>query len=284
VNGRPRRPIGGGMIVGIILILLGIVFALDSMGVLYAGDLFSWWPLILIGIGVTRMAQSRSPEQRIGFGILTVIGVFFLLRNLHVPWLHRRDIFPVMLLLVGGLLVWQALFRRRAVPSGAGPSPAEETLAAARERLADRADRPVPSEALPGTAAAADTAGSTRGAWVGRTSTGDASVLHEFAFMGGGDRVVRSQDFRGGEVTAIMGGFHFDLRSAAMAGDSATIEIFTLWGGVDFRVPEDWNVVVQGVPILGVFTTTGRPVNAAPASKTLILSGTAIMGGVEVKY
>ena len=36
-----------------------------------------------------------------------------------------------------------------------------------------------------------------------------------------------------------------------IAGDSATLHIFTLWGGVDLRVPEDWNVVVRGVPVLG---------------------------------
>jgi hypothetical protein len=271
------------MIVGIILILLGIVYGLDSLGVLYAGDLFRWWPLILIGIGLTRMVRARSAEQRIGFGILFVLGVFFLLRTLHVPWLHRRDLLPLALLAIGALLVWQALTRRRALP-GSGGSAAEETLAAARERLAEVGGRPSGSDAPRDDSGAGGAGDTTRGAWIGRTSSGDASVLQEFAFMGGGDRVVRSQNFRGGEVTAIMGGFHFDLRSAAIAGDSATIEIFTLWGGVDFRVPEDWNVVVQGVPILGVFTTTGRPVNAAPGSKTLVLTGTAIMGGVEVKY
>ena len=272
------------MIVGIILIVLGIVYGLDSLGVVSSRELFRWWPPILIGIGLTRMVRARSPEQRIGFGVLTLIGVFFLFRTLHVTWLHRRDLLPLALLAIGGLLVWQALIRRRALPgSASGSSAAEETLAAARERLAEVGGRSSGSES-PRDDSAAGAAGETRGAWIGRTSSGDASVLQEFAFMGGGDRVVRSQNFRGGEVTAIMGGFHFDLRSAAIAGDSATIEIFTLWGGVDFRVPEDWNVVVQGVPILGVFTTTGRPVNAAPGSKTLVLTGTAIMGGVEVKY
>ena len=272
MNGR-RSP-GGGMIAGFILILLGIVFALDSMGIVYAGDLLSWWPLILIGIGVGRMLQTRSPDHRIGYGILVIVGVFFLMRTLHVPWLHHRDLVPMLLVLVGGGLVWQAAIRRR----GAAPScgePAEDALAGARERLAD----------LPGrTAAPGGAESSTSGAWIGRTAPGSSSLLQEFAFMGGGDRVIRSQDFRGGEVTAIMGGFHIDLRAAAMAGDSATLEIFTLWGGVDLRVPEDWNVVVQGVPILGVFTTTGRPLSAAPGTKTLILKGTAIMGGVEVKY
>jgi predicted membrane protein len=102
--------------------------------------------------------------------------------------------------------------------------------------------------------------------------------------MGGGDRIVRTQDFRGGEVTAIMGGFAIDLRGAAIAGDSATIHVFALWGGVEFKVPEDWNVAMAGVPILGGFTNSARSFRQGDAAaKTLIVKGTAVMGGVEVK-
>ncbi len=102
--------------------------------------------------------------------------------------------------------------------------------------------------------------------------------------MGGGERVVRSQDFSGGEVTAIMGGFEIDLRAAGMKGDTATVEVFTVFGGVEFKVPPDWNVVANGTPILGMFTdSTRRMADGVKPSKTLILRGTAIMGGVEVK-
>jgi predicted membrane protein len=95
---------------------------------------------------------------------------------------------------------------------------------------------------------------------------------------------VRAQDFRGGEITAIMGGFGIDLRGAAIAGDSATINIFTLWGGVDLKVPEDWNVVMSGAPILGVFTNSAKTFRQGDAAaKTLFVKGAAIMGGVEVK-
>ena len=95
--------------------------------------------------------------------------------------------------------------------------------------------------------------------------------------MGGGDRVVRSQDFRGGEITAIMGGFGIDLRGAAIAGDSATIHIFTLWGGVDLKVPEEWNVVhyAQGGYLVIAPVKIG-------AGATIGLRA-VIMGGVEVK-
>jgi predicted membrane protein len=101
--------------------------------------------------------------------------------------------------------------------------------------------------------------------------------------MGGGERVVRSQDFRGGEVTAILGGFEIDLRGAGIAGDSATIEVFALFGGVELRVPEDWDVAVHGTPILGAVINSAKAGIGTVPTKTLVIRGSAIMGGVEVK-
>ena len=262
MNAVLHRPRGiGRFVAGAILIVLGLVYALDSFGVLDAGDIGRYWPLILIGVGVTQVYQSRFAPRRTGGFILIGIGVIFLLRTLSIVHFHGRDIWPFILLLVGGALVWQALSRRSpAVLSGpGGPASAEHILENAREGLA-----------------------SARASKAGAREAG--SVLNEFAFMGGGDRVVRAQDFRGGDVTAIMGGFGIDLRGAQIAGDSATIDVFTLWGGVDFKVPEDWNVSVRGAPILGVFTNSAKAFQQGnPAAKTLVIKGVAIMGGVEVK-
>jgi predicted membrane protein len=260
MNSAHRHRGYGGLVAGGILILLGLVYALDSFGVLYAGDIVRYWPLILIGAGITRLAQGRFQSHRISGFVLVLVGSVFLLRSLRIFFFHGREIWPVVLLVVGGALVWQALSRRpTAFLTGAGTSGEEKILEAARERIAERRE--------------------ARG---GSTEVG--SVLNEFAFMGGGDRVVRSQDFRGGEVTAILGGFGIDLRGAGIAGDSATINIFTLFGGVDLKVPEDWNVAVAGSPILGVFTNSAKTFRQGDApTKTLVIRGVAIMGGVEVK-
>ena len=253
----------GGVIAGGILILLGVLFMLDNFGLVHAGDVFAYWPLILIGLGISRVVRRQTADQRVGGLILIGLGVVFLLRTLHLAWFRFRDLWPALLVGVGFLLVWQAMRRR----SFGGTGSAEVSASDAGER------------ALAG--ARAGLAASRH--WRGEPVEGGA-VLNEFAFMGGGDRVIRVQDFRGGEVTAIMGGFHIDLREAGIAGDSATLEIFTFWGGVDLRVPEDWSVVMQGVPILGVFTNSARSFPAGqPPTKTLVIRGTAIMGGVEAK-
>jgi cell wall-active antibiotic response 4TMS protein YvqF len=276
VNGQPGFRLSGRLVAGGILILLGGIYLLDSFGILSAGDISRYWPLIFVGIGITKVAQARFPSQRTAGFIWIAIGGVLLLYTLHVGWFRGRDLLPILLLLVGGGLIWQALGRRR-YPMG-GPSHPAETLERARENLASFREENPDRLVQPAGAGAAETAGAAPEGF------GDGAYLNEFAIMGGGDRIVRSQDFRGGEVTAIMGGFGIDLRGAAIARDSATINVFTIWGGVDLKVPEDWNVSISGVPILGVFTNNARAFReGGAAAKTLFVKGVAIMGGVEVK-
>lgn len=109
-----------------------------------------------------------------------------------------------------------------------------------------------------------------------------SSTLSAFALWSGVTRKVASQDFRGGEVTAIMGGHEIDLRSAKLAEGSAVIDLFVWWGGVDLRVPEDWKVSCEALALLGGIEDASK----APAGEVrghIILKGLVVMGGVEVK-
>jgi predicted membrane protein len=104
--------------------------------------------------------------------------------------------------------------------------------------------------------------------------------LKAIAVMGGFKRSNNSQNFQGGELTAIMGGLEIDLRDASTKGD-ATIEVFTTMGGVEMRVPEDWLVIIEGFPFMGGFEDKTR--HPKDSAKRLIIKGTVIMGGVEIK-
>jgi hypothetical protein len=68
---------------------------------------------------------------------------------------------------------------------------------------------------------------------------------------------------------------------ARIAKEEAVFDAFAMWGGVEVKVPEDWAVENRGVAILGGFVdSTRRP--ADPKGR-LVLTGLAVMGGVEVK-
>jgi predicted membrane protein len=100
--------------------------------------------------------------------------------------------------------------------------------------------------------------------------------------LGGVERTCGSQDFRGGELTAFMGGCVVDLRKADMKVGEAVIQTFAFWGGIEIKVPEDWTVSLQAFPILGGFDEKTQAPREGPR-KVLVIKGFAIMGGVEVR-
>ena len=109
-----------------------------------------------------------------------------------------------------------------------------------------------------------------------------SSALDIVQFMGGTKTVVTTQDFKGGQATAVMGGCEIDLRSASMPeGRAAVLDTFAFWGGIEIKVPDDWEVVSQGNAVLGGFVNNARSLPGA--RRRIVVTGLAIMGGVEVK-
>jgi predicted membrane protein len=109
------------------------------------------------------------------------------------------------------------------------------------------------------------------------------SVVSATAILAGVERRINSQDFRGGDVTAIMGGCNLDLRGALITpAQQPVLEMFVLFGGVEIRVPEDWTVVSELEVILGGFDDR-KADPPKDESKRFILRGTVLMGGVEVR-
>jgi hypothetical protein len=106
--------------------------------------------------------------------------------------------------------------------------------------------------------------------------------FHSVAIMGGVGRGVASSDFVGGDVVAVMGGCEINLANAKITSE-AVIDVLAFWGGIDIRVPRGWRIENHVLAILGgvVDKTDG---NAPAGAPTLIIRGSAIMGGVEIKH
>jgi predicted membrane protein len=106
------------------------------------------------------------------------------------------------------------------------------------------------------------------------------SVIEAITLLGSFERRITTATFRGGEITAIMGACVLDLRDSSIEGE-ATVSVFAAMGGITLKVPPDWTVVLRGSAIMGGFEEkTARPPNA---SKRLVVRGNAIMGAVEVR-
>lgn len=105
-------------------------------------------------------------------------------------------------------------------------------------------------------------------------------AFQAFAFMGGNVRSIGSQNFSGGEAIAVMAGCEVDLSLARMSGE-AVIDVLAFWGGIEILVPRGWQVVSRVTPIVGGYANyTAAAPESAPR---LVLRGTSIMGGIEVR-
>jgi hypothetical protein len=116
----------------------------------------------------------------------------------------------------------------------------------------------------------------------GRSGSEDVGVFEAMAILGGAHRRLAVGDFQGGDATAILGGCDIDLRDCGSEGGPAEIDTFAFWGGIEIRVPEDWDVQVRGLAVLGAYEDKRRA-GTGEGRKVLIVRGTAIMAGVEVK-
>jgi len=105
----------------------------------------------------------------------------------------------------------------------------------------------------------------------------------EAAVFGGVDRHISVQDFHEAQCTAIFGGCKIDMRDAQIQGREAVLETYAIFGGVEIRVPDDWEVVNRNVTIFGGVSDHRRHSPRGPDTKTLILDGATVFGGTEVK-
>jgi predicted membrane protein len=240
------------LIFGLLVICVGVLFTLDNLGIANAVSYLQYWPLGIVAIGLVKLSQSKEGGGQLAGLIFLVVGLWLLLENLDVIRISLRQLWPMVLVLIGGWLVWHGMTRREPTPAAAAPSSASNDAAS------------VSTPTRP------------------RTGSGDGnSHISAMAIMGGVAKGNNSRAFRGGDLLAIMGSCEIDLRKAAINGE-AVIDVFTIWGGIEIRVPEDWTVVSHIVPLMGGVEDTTRPPQGATAHY-LTLRGLAIMGGVEIK-
>jgi len=223
------------LVIGLSIIAVGLALALDSLGLMDAGVVLRYWPVILIAIGIAKFTADSERQRGL---IWIAAGVGFLLVTLGR--MSFGGVWAMLLLFVGANVVWRAL--RPPLPRA---NPRGETLE---------------SFDLVAVLGGAKTGGGSRGV--------------------GPDGTIRP--FRGGRAMAVMGGCQIDLRQASLAeGQEATVDVFVMWGGIEIRVPEEWQVVNHGAAFLGGIDNKARPLPGP--TRRLIVTGTAIMGGVEVK-
>ena len=104
-----------------------------------------------------------------------------------------------------------------------------------------------------------------------------ANAKEYVAIFSGIDEVINKieSDFK---ITSIFGGVELDMRDVKLDSD-LVIDCFTLFGGIDIRLPKDVKIEVNGLPIFGGVENKYRNCDA---TVTVYINHTTIFGGVDL--
>ncbi|MBC7873347.1 MAG: hypothetical protein H7Y01_05090 [Ferruginibacter sp.] len=240
---------------GIFILLIGIAALIKVSNPDLPHWLFSW-KTFLIALGLFIGFRHRFKGG--AWFILMLVGGTFLFTDIYPDISIRQYIWPAALIVVGAFLVLkprrrysgQCLGSEKKKTTTAGPGIAEATV-------------------------------------IDETYESQKDYQEDFvdstSIFGGAKKNIISKNFKGGDLVNIFGGTELDLTRADFSG-TAIIELTTIFGGTKLIVPSNWTVKSEAVTIFGgledkrnMQTMSDNP------DKILLLKGTVIFGGIEIK-
>lgn len=251
-NRKLKSNYEGRIIAGIILVGIGAALLLRNTGFPIPYWLFSW-PMILILIGIYSGVKHNFRNST--WIILISIGGFFLLDRI-LPGIRLQPYFwPALFIGIGLIFLLK--------PKGKNIFRLND----------DETDEPKKNNDM------------NNITWQqqGSTSfTGEGETLKVDSVFSGVQRKIVSKNFKGGKVAAVFGGADIDLSNADIQ-EEVTIKLDVVFGGVKLIVPSHWTIYNQ---IDGVFHGVDdkrKNDSAIVPEKKLILKGSVVFGGVEVR-
>jgi predicted membrane protein len=228
---------------GILIITYGILFLMNRV----SGNIPHWilsWEMILIAIGVVSLIKHNF-RHFISYVILAV-GTVFLINEFYPGTIDSGLILPVFIITLGLVMLAKTtgIFKSRRRDEGPFNSLLSE----------------------------------------GNSSSSPNDFLESSTFFGGATKNITSKNFQGADVTSIFGGTELNFTKADMQ-HPVTINTTTLFGGLELIVPSDWHVQSELTTIFGGLEDNRGIMSdtSVDERKILILKGTCVFGGVEIK-
>lgn len=244
------------ILAGVVLVAIGVVLFADKMGVLLPHWLLTW-PMLLIVIGL--YTGIKHNFRNATWIILVFVGSIFLWDEIMADISLKKFTIPIILVGAGLLTI----LRPRFVWGGG------------RQRLGERRRERWNSYA-------ADAETSTFKKEFEEASPLSDDYIDVNCVFSGVKKTVISKTFKGGRISCIFGGAELDLTKADIQG-TAVLQLNEVFGGVTLVVPSNWTVQNN---IDGVFqgVDDSRSSNGQnDENKLLILQGSIVMAGVEIK-
>ncbi len=230
---------------GIFLLAVGGLALARSMGVPVPVWLFSW-QMLLIAIGL--FIGFRKGFRDGGWFVPIIIGGFFLVNEFVLHGELRRHFWPMILIVVGALFIFRPRHTKCQPREKKNSDLKAETTPPMSEEDYTRDD-----------------------------------IIDSTCIFSGTKKVILSKNFKGGEIVNIFGGCEIDLTQADMT-TPAILEVTAIFGGATLIVPSNWAIKSEAVTIFGGIGDKRKivPFTESP-TKTLVLKGTMIFGGMEIR-
>lgn len=251
---------------GVVLLLVGGGLLVQKMGVELPSWLFTWQMLlIVIGLVIGVKHGFRNPTWLIMVGV----GGFFLMDDIVTDINFKPYFWPVMIIALG--LVFLMRPKRR-----------WHIEQDKQDKWDD--DHTIPPPSQPKDPGCGDTNIFGFSNRPGGKQTGSMDeTIESVSIFGGVKKMVTSKNFRGGDIVCFMGGAEINLSQADLQGP-ATVEIVQGFGGTKLVIPPHWEIRSEAVAIFGAVEDKRPPhPGVFDPNKILIIRGTTIFGGIEIK-
>ncbi|MGZ5218584.1 MAG: LiaF transmembrane domain-containing protein [Chitinophagaceae bacterium] len=229
---------------GLFILAIGALALARSMGVPVPTWLFSW-QMLLIAIGL--FIGFKKGFRDGGWFVPIIIGGFFLVNEFILEGELRRHIWPMILIIVGAFFILR---------------PRKSCFSSSKKRDGLQAETITP---------------------LGEESYTQDDIIDSTNIFSGSKKVIFSKKFKGGEIVNIFGGSEIDLTQADMT-TSSVLEVTAIFGGATLIIPSNWAIKSEAVTIFGGIDDKRKIMPSAESpTKTLVLKGTIIFGGLEIK-
>jgi len=239
----------GNISTGIFLLIIGGVALLKAMLFPLPAWVFTW-QMLLIALGF--FLGIRHNFRGGAWFILMLVGVVFLVNEFFPELMLRQYLWPAALIVLGLFFIIKPRHRR-------WKNYIDNKIEGNNDKIETEMN-PMHDE-----------------------STSSEDFIDSTSIFGGIKKNIISKNFKGGDITNIMGGSEIDFTQADING-TATIDLTQVFGGTKLIVPSNWQVKTQMAAIFGGVEDKRSAQNVAlDPNKILILDGTSIFGGIEIR-